>query len=330
MPKGFFSQGVMVLTDGAVKGADIAAALVPFGVARHIERDADVRPYFTGYETWLIPYRPEVNGAIAVDLVDLPWPDDMGDPKSPDEARQMLFAAWSMGYLGPFTFPGNLERATRWAEEVYDRSMAAEAARGHRGLIRVRSSYVFGAQDDAPILPAEYDPVAELSKVTEVAAALLNVEGAVAYFNPGGEVLCSLGELTDVLDHCRTHNLPPLPAWSVERVALLSDAPGWAAADTVGMEQLDVADQEAIFPADGGPDAGAMAGWLRDVSLYLLQNGPVVEPGHTTDGPGGTWRAHQPEQSALAAPRPTLRWYRDADADPPTPYQRPPLPGREG
>ena len=40
-------------------------------------------------------------------LVDAPWPDHMGDVEQEAE----LFAAWNMGWFGPFAYPKNLERA---------------------------------------------------------------------------------------------------------------------------------------------------------------------------------------------------------------------------
>jgi hypothetical protein len=43
---------------------------------------------------------------MAIDTVDRPWPDDMGDPKENAE----VFAAWSMGHFGPYTYPGGLQR----------------------------------------------------------------------------------------------------------------------------------------------------------------------------------------------------------------------------
>ena len=78
-----------------------------------------------------------MNGYVAVDVVNHPWPDAMGDPT----ASAMIFCRWLMGHFGPFVYPGNLARAEQhnWAWEP-----ARTSPDGHGGFIRVRTSYVFG------------------------------------------------------------------------------------------------------------------------------------------------------------------------------------------
>src|SRR6185295_3640231 len=108
--------------------------------------------------------------------------DHMGD----NEKEVELFAAWSMGFMGPHTWPGALERAKHFARAT-GQEFVAEAAEVHRAFLRIRSSFILGKGDDAKILPDEYDAIGELEFVNDVALALAGIEGAMCYFNPGGE-----------------------------------------------------------------------------------------------------------------------------------------------
>ena len=309
--KGFFTQGAIVLTERPLAADVVDQALAPFHVVKRSPAEGE-KNWIGGYPNWVIAWRPEVNGAVTVDVVDAPWPDNMGDPKSP--GGQSLFAAWSMGFMGPMTWPGNLLRATQYAEAFGDKAAAA-ASKRHAAFVRVRSTYVLGAGDDAKVMPEDYAARPELEFVTSVAAALAAAPGALCYFNPGGETLLTFTELSRTLDESRSNNLPPLPVWSANRLVKLEDAPGWLFADVVGMEQLDAQDHEACFPK-AGYDAGQVMTFLRNTTNYTLEHGPVIKDGHTTDGPGGVWRAMELEEGLLPAPRPVLRWLPN-DADPP-------------
>ena len=124
MAKGQNSQGVVVLFDPAPTLEQLEAALADHGVLGRI-------PGGDGPDGWVfsgpalaLPFRPEVNGKVLVDVVDRPWPDGMGDP----EDGFMLFGAWSLGHFGPLTFPGNLERA---AQHTWTCPEARELAARH-------------------------------------------------------------------------------------------------------------------------------------------------------------------------------------------------------
>src|SRR5207253_1105490 len=126
MAKGFFSQGVCLLTDGQTALEDVRAVLEEreFEIVKEAPPQKDWR---FGGPTLVVTYMPDVNGYAAVDVVNQPWPDTMGDPKSDSKT----FAAWSMGHFGPFAFPGGLARAGEhsWAWEA-GRTIAAR----HRGF----------------------------------------------------------------------------------------------------------------------------------------------------------------------------------------------------
>ena len=315
--KGFFTQGAMVLTERPLEAAAVERALGLFRVVKHTPAQGE-KNWTSGYPTWIVEWRPEVNGAVIVDVVDASWPDNMGDPRSP--GGQSLFAAWSMGFMGPVTWPGNLLRATQYAEAFGDKAAAA-ASKRHAAFVRVRSTYVLGADDNAKVMPEDYEARPELEFVTAVAVALAAAPGALCYFNPGGETLYTAAELHRTLEESRKSNLPPLPVWSMGRLSKLDDAPPWMLADVIGMEQLDAQDHEACFRRDQH-DASEVMNFLRNTTNYTLENGPVIKDGHTTDGPGGVWRAMELEEGLLPAPRPVLRWIPE-DSDPPPALSQP-------
>ena len=305
MAKGFYTQGVCVLLSRPTTLDDIVPLLGGYEIVKRI--DEAPTPDMGG-PTLIVPFRPEVNGYVSVDIQDRRWPDHMGDPKS----EPMLFASWSMGHFGPFAFPGNLERA---AQQSWSWPDAKQVPERHRAFIRVRSSYVFGAGAETRVLPADYDALAEMSFVTAVARALLSHPAALAYFNPSGETLRSDAALAESLAFQAEQGVPPLDIWT--NVRLLDPGNGWLLMDTVGMAQLDSPDCEACFPRDAY-QPGDVDNFLRNCCLYLLNEGEVIDDGDTMSGPGGVnWRAHHVEEPLAPPPRPILRWFPDDGSSPP-------------
>lgn len=198
--KGIFSQGLVVLLSDSAALDEVENLLTEFGPPTR-------KPTFEDWEfsgpAIVLPYRPDVNGYVSVDLVERPWPDDMGNPKE----KPILFGAWSMGHFGPCTFPGNLSRAV---QQSWSWPAAKELVPRHKAFVRVRSSYIFGAGPQAKCLPADYAPLPELQFLTAIIKALLENPNALAYFNPGGEVLMGASELNAATTFAKSHSLPPL------------------------------------------------------------------------------------------------------------------------
>jgi len=297
MPKGLFSQGVSVLLSRPTTLDELAPLLRDFPIAKRNDEGSG----HMGGPSWLIPFRPEVNGYVSVDLQDHPWPDHMGDPERETE----LLAAWSMGGFGPFAFPGNLERT---GQQAWGWQEAGALAQRHRAFLRVRSSYIFGAAGEAPVLPGDYRPLEELHFVTRVARALLDHPAELLYFNANGEKLLDAAHLDEALAYHARHDLPPLEVWSNVRLFNASD--GWLLMDSVGMAQLDCRDGEACFPRDAYQPQ-AVDAFLRNASVYLLERGDVIKDGDTMPGPGEiNWRARHVEEGVCPPPhRPLLRWF---------------------
>lgn len=310
MVKGFFTQAAVILTEGGMATDAVDEALGSFDVLKRSPAEGP-QNWISGYPSWTLDLRREVNGLIVVDLVNAPWPDALGDPKGDPS----LFAAWSMGFMGPGAWPGGLGRAMQQAG-VFRRNATAELAARHKGFIRIKSSYVLGASKETPIRPKDYDPLVELEKITSVARALLGTRGALCYFNPAGETLYTAEEFDQSVDLCRGSGIPNLLIWTGNRLVRLDDAPPWVITDVVGMGQLDALDHEACFRSERHQPGDTMV-FLRNMSLYTMKNGPVINQGHTTDGPGGVWRAHDVNEGILPGPRNVLRWVPEDGPRPP-------------
>jgi hypothetical protein len=304
MAKGFFTQGVVVLLERPVSLDSLTSILHNFNV---IGRRDETDEWTMSGPSLTLAYRPEVNGLISVDIVEQSWPDDMGDPQQ----KVDLFGAWSMGFFGPFTFPGSLERAVQHAWHWPD---AASTVARHRSFLRVRSSYILGAESDALTMPSDYDALHEVSFLLDVTQALLDVPGTLCYFNPNGEMLLPREEFTERLRHDAAEKLPPLDILSNVRMMNINEK--WSLMDTVGMAQLDCPDQEACFTRNYDPDE--VARFLRNIAFYRLQNGDIIHNDNTTDGPNRTkWRARAFEEPLAEPPRAVLRWLPDDGSDPP-------------
>jgi hypothetical protein len=309
MPKGLHTQTVVVLFEAMPSAEALAKALEPFRIVRSLEGETEESPgrWMGGRFGLLLALNREINGTSPVHAFDEPWPDSMGDPQQ----DPMLFGAWSMGFMGPFTFPGGLSRAL---EQAWGWDEAETVVARHRAFVRIGATYVGGADENAPVIPEGYDALAELLAVTRMAQAVGRLPGALAYFNPNGEVVLPFEKVARSMDHHLEHKLPPLDVWSNIRFFRPEEVDPWSVMDCVGMGQLDVVDQEACFPR-GTVDPNDVAPFLRNVSDYLRIKGPVIQHGATIDGPGGTWRGMHAE-ALLAPPRRVIRWFPEG-AEPP-------------
>jgi len=299
--KGLFTQCLCLLTDGRTTVEDVRAALkaADFKVLKRAKPQKD---WQLGGPILVVNYRPEVNGFAAVDLVERPWPDEMGDPK----ADAKTFGAWGAGHFGPLAFPGGLARAGEhsWAWEA-GRAIGAV----HRGFIRLRTSYVFSTKGDAPLIPQDYDSLAELMFLSRAVVAVLDVPGILCYFNPNGEVLRDAAGFREMWDACQEQKKTPLPLWTNIRFFNLDQKLGFM--DTVGNGQLDVPDVEAVYPK-GKYSPSTIDNYLRNVTHYLLGLDRKMQTGETIDGPGEreqSWTTEVVKDGTIAPPRRVVRLY---------------------
>jgi hypothetical protein len=299
MPKGLFSQCMCLLTNGQTAIEDVKAALLEkeFRIVKQAPPQKDWR---FGGPTLVIAYKREVNGCVAVDVVNQPWPDRMGDPKTDSKT----FAAWTMGHFGPFTFPGGLARA---AQHSYAWKEGKTLPERHRGFIRARMSYAFGAKDDAPILPDDYDPLAEMKFLSRIVLPLLKLPGVLCYFNPNGEVLRDRATFREHWIAAKKQEKIPLALWINARYIYVNDT-FWFM-DTVGNGQLDLHDVEAVFAKDEH-DSNDIDYYLRNVTHYLMGLDRPLQTGEDIDGPGErnlSWIIEVLKEGAIEPPRRVLR-----------------------
>lgn len=301
--KGQITASACVLFERAVVFSQFERALAKdYEITKSIE-NPNTEWMFSG-PTLIIPYRPDVGGFAIVDVVDQKWPDAMGDPVK----EQMLFQAWGAGQFGPFAFAHNLQRATEhsWAWEK-----GKAAIEEHTGFARVRISYALGGEAGKPLMPTDYDPIAELQFVTEMTVKVMNLPQTFCYFNPNGEVLRGRAETKDLLKYAHEDQVVPIELWA--NVRLFNLIEGWLMMDTVGHSQFNRPDKpafpdiEAVFPKGkfNPPDVDA---FLRDLGFYLVANGPdTIKDGDTIDGPGGSWQVAARANGLMMPPRATLR-----------------------
>lgn len=225
MAKGFFSQGVCLLTNGKTTIDDVRSAL-PKKEWKILKQTKPQKDWQFGGATLFLSFLPEVNGYAAIDVVNQQWPDSMGDPQS----DSTTFAAWTMGHFGPLAFPGGLARA---GQHSWVWQPGQTIAEGHRGFIRIRISYCFDASDDSPVLPDPYDPVGEMHFLSRVVLAVFNAPGVICYFNSNGEVLRDSTNFREVWTECEEQQKLPLPLWMNIRFFQLNEKLGFM--DTVAM-----------------------------------------------------------------------------------------------
>jgi hypothetical protein len=82
--------------------------------------------------------------------------------------------------------------------------------------------------------------------------------------------------------------------------------------DTVGMRQLRLLDQEAIF-VEGAEEPQAVAPLLTNACLHVASGKGIPEGSTSDDGRGRRWKA-SPATSALLPSRPVLRWLPEESA----------------
>lgn len=276
----------MVLFETAPSLEEVGRVLGPLG---EVQAVAPAAGWLAGFPGFMLRTNPDDDGKLVVDVVDKPWPDTMGDTQhDPD-----LFSCWCLGGFGPLVYPGNLERA---GQHAYGVPAASTMISRHRAFVRMRKTL---SSPDAK-------PLADLAQLVTVARAVLELPGALAYFQPNGEVLLDRAALAASLEHAARTAVPPLELHVNVRLWRVEGTNGWILMDTVGLEQVLVPDLEVLCDS-GRHDENTVARFLRTVSLYQLQRGDVLADGDTLDGPGGKWQVGRVDESQVAPPRPVVR-----------------------
>jgi hypothetical protein len=252
----------------------------------------------------VVPYRPDKYGYVWIDIIDGTWPDSMGDT---GEQRE-LFAAWMAAYFGPGAWPRGLARA---CQHAHDWPQVRALAPQHHAYIRIRCSYRFEAPgSNPPFFPEDYDPLAELEFVTEIAAALVDLPEVLCFFNPSGECLTDPRQFHRSLSRYKSTRVLPLELWCNVRFFKFDDLnPEWLMFDTVGMVQFDEQDHEAWFRS-GTNDPTEIDLFLRKMCAYAVEKSPTFKDGDVTSGPGKfIWQGFAGKRGRMMPSRRVVRWF---------------------
>lgn len=294
MPRGFFTQSAVVLFERLPPFARLERALASHAPRRRRNRSPS---WIGGAKELVVTFDAARKGSIVVDLVEDRWPDTMGDP----ETDPMLFGAWTLGAFGPLVYPKCLERACQQAVAFPG---AAEVVARHEAFVRLRTTYVLGAGDDATVVPEDHAPLEELEAMVEIASRLLATKGGLAYFDPNAEVVLRPAEVWASRAAAKEQGLPPLDLYA--HVRLYGLGGGFALMDSVGMDRFFLPDVEVAVAPDVDPNEAAR--FIRSLSLDHLERGSPIPDSHTVDGPRGRYRAHHRAQSLAEPPRRTVRF----------------------
>ena len=275
----------MALFNAAPWLEEVERVLAMFGSPEPITPTAG---WLGGFPGFVLHSQDTDGDKIVVDVVDRPWPDDMGDPQeTPD-----LFSCWCLGGFGPHVYPGGLERA---AQHAYAVPAAQALVSQHRAFVRLRK-----------LPPPRAEPLNDLAWLVAVTRALLEQPKALAYFQPNGEVLLDRTALEATLLRVERTGLPALDLHVNVRVWNVEGAKNWRLLDTVGLDQVLVPNIEAVFDADRYSE-DTVARFVRNVSLYQLQQGDALADGNTIEGPGGKWRVERLDEGRASPPRSVVR-----------------------
>jgi hypothetical protein len=292
MPAGFFTETAVVLFEHA-PSFDAVASCVR-GEARAVRDPSDVRWFAARDAVRVID--PARNGRLVVDVIASAWPDDMGDP----QRDAMLFGAWTMGAFGRFTQPDALARARG---QAWGHAELAARSTSHHAFVRIRTTYVIGGGDDAPIAPEGRSLLGELDAIWETALAVLALPGAIAFFDPTAELLVPAERVARSIAQARERNEPPIDLLVHPRLFRL-DGERFVM-DSLGMERAAIPDVELLLAPSIDPTHGA--GFILDVSQYHFVRGAAIAEGHTIDGPGGRYHAEHGRNAVAPPARPVVR-----------------------
>jgi uncharacterized protein DUF4261 len=294
-----FTQCACVLFDQAPKMEEVVRVVADWPVSGY-------RKQGDGEHDWALCGQGVVldlrgAGYAVVDVVDHPWPDDVQAALT----TPALASAWRAGAFGPYSTPGALARAIDQVGE----GGGGDALARHGGFVRIRTALA----GNGPPPKGRGGPTYDLMTLTEVATALLRLEGALAFFVPAGEALRDRKDLEAVARRKVGVGPPPVELWSSVRAIALppEDGKTWLLLDVVGMNQLGLPDQEAIF-AEGEEQPEAVDAMLRN-ACQLLLSGPIAPGSTSDDARGRRWRASQ-ATGIVAPPRPVLRWLPEESA----------------
>ena len=305
--KGLFTQAVMVVLSRVPSEDELTQALL-LACPTEARPTQAGRNWCEGDSLLVVPFKPEKNGYLLVDIVQRPWPDALEDmTEEPD-----VPVAWQAGHFGPLSYGGCLTQA---ALQSWKWKSGRRIQEKHVAFLRIRLTYLLGiptsGKDSSLALTAIVNPLDELQFLTQISGALLTLRGALCLFFPAGEALRDAAFVEERLHVHRGGGPLPIEVWTNVRFQLVDSSGSWAIMDTVGMAQMDRPDVEAAFPQDkqerfSPPEVEA---FLRNQTLRLLDNPDAFAKPVGLSGPGGVlWRSSPTTTGFSGPPRKTIRF----------------------
>ena len=240
-------------------------------------------------------------GRVLVDWLDRPYPDALGASGEPG-----LGIAAAAGAFGQGATPGALARAVLHSPDQGDALPAHHAA-----VLRLR--WMRG-------VPGADQPVAaQLDALLDLALGLMVrfPDDLRALFVPAGELVMDAAAARRQRAAAQGAGVLPIGLVAGLRVLRVGDPAGWVVMDSVGHAIVGFPDLEVAFiPGAAAGSSGrtaspatptSIAGFLRDLGLYMAARGEVLLPGHLLEGPGSRYRVTRPATPLLGPPRRVLR-----------------------
>jgi hypothetical protein len=318
--KGLFTQAAMVLVSRVPSVDEVKQALL---LACPIEaRSTRGRRHWSEGDSLLVlPFQPEKNGYLLIDIIERRWPDALGDLVDEPE----VVAAWAAGHFGPLTYGGCLTQA---ALQNWKWKAGRRIQEKHTAFLRIRLTYLLGVpvpERGRPLpLIGVVNPLDELAFLTQVSGALLTLRGALGLLFPAGEALRNAAFVEERLNLHRGGGPPPIEVWTNVRFQMVDTSGTWAIMDTIGMAQMDLPDLEAAFPQDkherfAAPEVEA---FLLNQSLRLLEDRDAFTNPVVVGGPGDTfWRSSGPVTGFSGPTRKAIRFLPRVSVRPPAPLR---------
>jgi hypothetical protein len=294
-----FLQTGVVLFDRSLSLDELAACFAELTPRRRIDKSNDAPYWLAGEGCLMFESDSGANGGVAVELFHRPWPDSMGSPETDPE----LFMAWSMRQFGLATFPFGLARAGAQTDAP---------SSDHVAFVKLNLSYIFGADEDALVSPEDREVRAELARLSALAAPVLALPGAVAWFAPNGEVLTEPpAARSKLLLQAGGEHVPEL--WVCTRA--YSAGKHWLV-ETVGVGTLGAKstplDHQVLLP-DLGLDGDVIIRFVQELS-GAARFGSDQVPTEPVLGPGGRWTPRL-ATSENPPPREVVRWVHESEED---------------
>ena len=277
---------VAILIPWALSPGEVEKVLGPSVCLRESRHDLAIVPAES-----LLSRQGELT--IWVDHYRTPWLDSSGEDTGPESPMYSQSAADHHLLAEPWSLKRAIEHH-RGGEEL------TVMADQHREYIVLR----------VPLQPAGH-AINGYYALLDLADTILEKTPGACFFNPRAEILCSLQELGIIRQRYGDTDSPPVELLIHPRTFELDE--NWALADSVGMAQLDLADQEVAFSGSTLEEEEALAFVINlarhVVTRHLVTRQPEIRSGDTTSGPEGTiWEALLLGQAALAPHRKVIRW----------------------